>query len=1092
MSPHAPAPRWPWPLLCLLVVFGVFFGGGGARAGTGWTGSFEAAARTRVMPAYGRVPLSFEPNVGQSDRTVRFVAHGAGSSLFLTTAEATLVLAGRSTSSEPVLHLQFPGAGRPAVSAVDPLAGKVNYFLGDDRSRWHTNVPTFGQVRYSHLWPGVDATFYGNGSELEYDLHVAAGANPRRIALRVAGALRERLDSRGALVLTLPHGGEVRELAPVAYQLVDGRRRAVASWFVLNAGITRIALGGYDHRLPLTIDPALVYSTYLGGNSFEQGSSIAVDSAGDAYIAGTTYSTNFPTQNPEQPSCGDLPPGCTLADAFVTKLNPAGTAMIYSSYLGGNSIDATGSIAVDSAGDAYVTGYTFSTNFPTTSGAAQLDNAGVENVFVTKLNPAGNALVFSTYLGGSGLTPGVNPSYLPYPAPAIAIDSAGNAYVGGTTQSTNFPTKNAYQSACADSGCAFGDAFVTKFSPTGALVYSTYLGGSGEDLGTGITVDSAGEAYITGYTSSPDFPTTPGALQPTFDNSIEAFVTKLNSAGDGLVYSTYLGGSARLSSNAIAVDPAGDAYVTGLVTSSGFPTQNPEQPSCGDPGCSQGDAFVSKLNPAGSALVYSTYLGGSGQDIAFAIAVDSSGNAFVAGYTTSTNFPTLHPAQPSCGDPDCSLGDAFVTKFDSAGSLVYSTYLGGSGKDQAYGIAVDSTDAAYVTGATASTTDFPLLNPLQPVYGGGTADAFVTKIAGPDVTPPTSTASIPLCHGPVTVTVTDNPGGSGAFAVLYRLDGGPVGTVATTGNPGSAAIPIPEGIHTLEYWGEDVTGNQESPHHVVSVLVDTIPPALSIVSDQGLISYEIGDHASVTITASAISGLAANPSQSHKRIPTNTAGRFTASTSATDRCGNSATALFTYTVIPNPTLASSVNLEAKKGQVTVKLPSTRPVNGNRSRRGFAALAGARQVPVGTIVHATAGEVQVTTATARGGHVQSGTFQGGNFTLLQPRADRGLVELRLIDAASRLTCKRTRAANPTRAFSARQLGVLYSNAKGRFRTSGLYAWATAGTPASTWSISDRCDGTLIRVTRGSVKVHDIPTGANTTIRARHQYLAYRLG
>jgi hypothetical protein len=443
---------------------------------------------------------------------------------------------------------------------------------------------------------------------------------------------------------------------------------------------------------------------------------IAVDGAGNAYVTGQTPSTDFPTTNPLQMSNGG---GGFFGDAFVTKINAAGTGRLYSTYLGGSSDDIGGRIAVDGAGNAYVTGSTNSTNFPTTN-PLQASNGGGKDTFVTKINAAGLALVYSTYLGGSGDDAGAG----------IAVDGAGNAYVTGYTNSTNFPTANPLQAS--NGGGINGDAFVTKINAAGsALVYSTYLGGSGNDSCASIAVDGSGNAYVTGTTSSPNFPTT-NPLQASYGGGLQdAFVTKINATGSAVVYSTYLGGGGQDSGTSIAVDSVGNAYVTGLTLSLNFPTANPLQASIAS-GLTP-DAFVTKINAAGSALVYSTFLGGSGFDAGYAIAVDGSGNAYVAGYTESINlhpftpFPIINPIQASFGGGN---SDAFVTKINAAGSaFVYSTYLGGSGNDGGYAIAVDGSGNAHVTGYTNS-TNFPTANPIQASNPGG-FDAFVLSISAP-------------------------------------------------------------------------------------------------------------------------------------------------------------------------------------------------------------------------------------------------------------------------------------------------------------------------------------------------------------------------
>jgi hypothetical protein len=457
-------------------------------------------------------------------------------------------------------------------------------------------------------------------------------------------------------------------------------------------------------------------------------------------------------------------PGGGDFDAFVTKINAAGSALIYSTYLGGSDTEFGNGIAVDAAGNACVTGSTGSANFPTKN-PLQAALSGAPDAFVAKLNAAGNALVYSTYLGGSGNDSGSG----------IAVDPAGNAYVTGGTSSTDFPTQNPFQPVFSGGGPFGGDAFVTKLNAAGsALVYSTYLGGSDTnfgDSGRSIAVDASGNAYVTGVTGSTDFPAQ-NPFQPVFGGSAaDAFVAKLNAAGTGLLYSTYLGGSANDSGSGIGVDSAGNAYVTGFTVSTNFPTKNPFQPALNGNSCPESpcpDAFVTKLNPAGSALVYSTYLGGQGSESVAGIAVDSAGNAYVTGETEG-DFPIKNPLPlPSGSSPD-----AFVAKFNASGDdLVFSTLLGGSGVDRAFSIAVDASGSVYVTGRT-ETTDFPTQNPFQSANGGGDCggsvctDAFVTKITTSplalrvaiDIKPGSSPNSInPRSNGniPVAVVTTDS------------------------------------------------------------------------------------------------------------------------------------------------------------------------------------------------------------------------------------------------------------------------------------------------------------------------------------------------
>jgi hypothetical protein len=800
-----------------------------------------STASTKIQPklvaSYGKLPLSFEANQGQAPVPVKFLSHGRGYTVYLTADEAVLALRKSQPGMRRFGKLGFPGrldplgpveprpgrwpsraddwkslwrslipdlsqlvpepdAGRGSVAGgpesqppqvmrmrllggnakgrvvgLDELPGRSNYFIGNDPKKWRTNVATYRRVAYKHVYPGIDLVYYGNQRQLEYDFVVAAGADPNAIRFELvgegsalpqaAGGRPYQIDPSGDLVMAL-EGGAVRFRKPVVYQppapvssswsatrhskftiqnseLIDGR-------YVLTAtNEIRFEVPTYDRKRPLIIDPVLSYSTFLGGSGLDGGADIALDTAGNIYLTGETYSTDFPTDDPLQGACG----GCSHGGVtvFVAKLNPAGSALVYSTYLGGSRGDVGGGIAVDTWGHAYVTGVTDSLDFPTFKPfQARCGSCGqyTENAFVAKLSYAGNALVYSTYLGGNGQDSGS----------AIAVDAAGNAYVTGMTTSSNFPLANPLQPNFTDGGY---DAFVAKLNPAGsALVYSTYLGGSDNDWASGIALDGAGNVYVAGSTESHDFPTA-NPLQSACGGffCFDAFVAKLNPAGSALVYSTYLGGSDVDYGSGIAVDGAGNAYVTGATCSTDFPTNNPFQPSF-DGG--NYDVYVAKLNPAGDTLVYSTYLGGSGDDEAFAIAVDAAGHAYVTGLTSSTDFPTANPFQGTCDD-NCSSGqtvDAFVAELGPSGNaLVYSTYLGGSNGDAGSRIAVDKAGNAYVVGSTGS-PDFPTVNAFQgtcDVCSGRSDDAFVAKIS-PSVV---SLSPASLTFGTLTVGVTSAP-----------------------------------------------------------------------------------------------------------------------------------------------------------------------------------------------------------------------------------------------------------------------------------------------------------------------------------------------
>ena len=423
---------------------------------------------------YGRLPLVFEPNRGQAEAQVNFLARAQGGTLFLTEREAVLV----SRGGAPV-RMRLTHAGKPkAVHGLEPTGGISNYFIGNDPAKWRTNIPNYRRVEYKSVVAGVDLVYYGNPQRLEYDLVVAPGADVAAIQVEYEGVESLRLERDGDLVLKTA-GGELRQKRPVAYQETASGRVEVKVGYRMKTG-RRVGfeLARYDAGRRLVIDPVLVYSTYLGGSGSDSGTSIAVDGSGNSYVTGSTTSTNFPTTNPLQADLGGT------QNAFVTKINAVGSTRVYSTYLGGNGIEFGFGIAVDGLSNAYVTGETSSTNFPTTNPLQPRNNSviGSTNVFVTKINVTGSALVYSTYLGGSGSDIGRS----------IAVDGSGNAYVTGEANSTNFPTANPLQASTGGGS----NAFVTKINAAGAaLVYSTYLGGSGGDSANGIAVDGPGNAY---------------------------------------------------------------------------------------------------------------------------------------------------------------------------------------------------------------------------------------------------------------------------------------------------------------------------------------------------------------------------------------------------------------------------------------------------------------------------------------------------------------------------------------------------------------------------------------------------------------------
>jgi hypothetical protein len=621
-----------------------------------------------ARPALEQLPLVFEQNAGQVDPAVHFQARGLGGMVYFTQREIVMTLPRDGAAQDgllSVLRLAFDGASETEVTGADILAGTVSYFIGDDSTRWRNDIATYGAVAYHGLYPGVDLRYDGTGGRLKGTFTVAPGTDPSTIRWRYSGAESVVVDSATGDLRVTPagaaQGASLSEAAPVAWQEIGTRRVPVDARYAVAAdGSTSFVLGAYDRTQPLIIDPTLTFSTALGGSLADRATGVAVDSAGNTYITGYTSSTNFPTGNAVQATYKGE------ADTFVTKINPEGTARVYSTYLGGTDREGYyggGAIAVDLAGNAYITGSTTSADFPTV-GAIQDTLVHDSDFYVVKLSPSGNGLVYSTFLGGTERDVGEG----------IAVDYDGNAYVTGWG-GRNFPLA---QPIFPYKG---SDAVVAKLNAGGSrLLYSTFLGGSGIDAGKAIAVDWEGSAYVGGFsntTNSTGFPLV-NPLQRTPGGGIEGFVAKLNPAGDALVYSTYLGGSGSDWVEGVGVDEAGNVAVMGNTQSTNFPTRSAYQGTYGGGAL---DAFVTKLNAAGSDFVFSTYLGGnfaenSVSDRDGGIAVDPEGGIYVTGWTASSNFRLVDPLQPRRPG-----SDAFVTKFRANGTVVYSTPLGGNGDD---------------------------------------------------------------------------------------------------------------------------------------------------------------------------------------------------------------------------------------------------------------------------------------------------------------------------------------------------------------------------------------------------------------------------
>jgi uncharacterized protein (TIGR03437 family) len=798
-----------------LAILSICFGLGWPRASAASNDKQRQAAPAANRPQAKllSVPLSFEPNQGQTDSAVQFLSRGTGYTLFLTPGKVVLNLERQQpvpaaakghtpqAASVDTLRISLIGAN-PMANAVGlaPQPGVVSYFIGNDPKNWRSGIPTYSKVEYRQVYPGVDLVFYGNQRQLEYDFVVAPGADPSRIAWRIDGA-RPSVDAAGNSVLHAPNGPATFE-KPVVYQLDGDRKIRVDGSFAVAGNQVRFQLGTYDRSKALIIDPVLSYATYLGGTGtdnigrpLDNGSSgtsqgLAVDSAGSAYVAGYTFSIDFPTKNPYKSAppakVTGVSPG-QWPSAFVTKFSPDGSSLVYSTYLGGNGYDYAYAIAVDSSGSAYVTGETGSPDFPVTAGAYQTVcnpepnntgassaspgcNTSLTSAFVTKLNSTGTGIVYSTFLGGYASW-----AY----ATAIAVDGAGRAYIAGNeAEACDRAQPFTFQSCFPTTGGAViggtqpvgGDAqfsFVTVFDPSGAhLVYSTLFGdldfacknGCGDTYGTGVTVDSNGNFYLVGETQSAKLPTTAGVVQPTgaplypsptqYLEAYRGYVAKFNpvtsASGASLAYATYLGGKTGNTGDfisGIAIDSAGNAYIVGYTNSSDFPvTSGAYSTVCGvNRICAA--AHVTKLNPYGTAILWSTYVGAAradGGDALFftgPIQLDGNGNIYIIGHNGGgSGFPMVNPVEST---PTSGSAQLLVAELDPTGSnLLFSTTIGsnnGLDTTSPAGLAVDSAGNIYVAGNTSGPDLITTPGAFQTTSSDGSCcqkgNGFVAKIA---------------------------------------------------------------------------------------------------------------------------------------------------------------------------------------------------------------------------------------------------------------------------------------------------------------------------------------------------------------------------
>ena len=707
-----------------------------------------------IRPA--ELPVRFEPSGRFGYRS-----QGARQAIVLKPGKA--IIYGPSGT----IQMSFPGSRSVRPEPDDRRPSVSNYFVGSNRGKWRTSVPAYSRIRYHSLYPGIDLVFYGNAGRLEYDFVVQPGADPSLIRISLAGARSIELTERGDLAIA-GAGPQRLFLKPSLYQDSEAGRRGISGSYELADPTTiRFHVAPYDHSRPLVIDPALIYGTFFGGSGGELAYAVATDSSGNIYVAGSTSSTD-----------ASITAGAVASqfgggnfDSFVAKFSSSG-ALVYSTYLGGSGNEQAYGLAVDSQGNAYLTGYTTSQNFPVTQGAYGGSLTGTSNAFLVKLNPAGTALLYSSYLGGGGSDVGYG----------VAVDASGDAFVTGSTSSVNFPVSTGAYRGTYSGGTS--DAFVTKLGPSGGtLLYSTYLGGSDQDQAYAIALDSKGDAYVAGETLSTNFPNTPALIQSAENGSFDGFVTVLNPAGTAAVYSTLLGGTLDDYACGIAVDAAGNAYVSGYTGSSNFPHTT----GVLQPGSAGGyDAFVTKISPSGTSLVYSTLLGGSGDDYALPIAVDTGGNVYITGDTTSSNFPVTADATQATAPGGYA---AFVAVLNSDGSaLRYGSYLGGSVSQTGWGIALTPAQQIVAVGYTAS-SDFPVTaSGFQRTLSGGT-DAFLAGF---------SALSLPNLTATLTHTGNFTPGEAGAAYSITLTNSGGAGP--TSGSV-TVAETVPAGLTLVSMAG---------------------------------------------------------------------------------------------------------------------------------------------------------------------------------------------------------------------------------------------------------------------------------------------------
>lgn len=703
--------------------------------------------KEKITASKFKKPIVFEPNRGQTDPTVKYTAHGLGYKLFMTANEMVSVFSkpefkeqtkfpkpgdkAPQSFQQKVLRMKFEGASaEPEIEGTTPFGGKFNYL---SKLLSVVNLPGYQRLNYKNLYEGVNATFYSNGQQLEYDFIVAPKTDVSIIRLKFEGADNIVVDADGNLLLKIGEF-DLKHEKPRIYQKIDGKQILIEGSYIVNeSGEVGFAVREYDQNHPLVIDPIISYSTYFGGNDYEALGGISFDKEGNAYITGATSSSDYPVTSGVITGTA---PSSSNEQMFVSKFDASGQ-LLFSTYWGGSNFEGPTGTNVDGAGNIYLSGRTTSSDYPTTPGAFQLTTTTGDAAFATKLNSDGTAFVYSTFIGNGSQTWGQ------------ALDSSGNLYIVGNSYSSDFPATPGSLYPTINNG----DPFICKLNSTGsALIYSTSLtDGTNQALRidpNSVAVDASGDAYIAGYAASPNtsgsYPTTSGAFQTALNGSSDGFVMKINSDATTLIYSTFLGGSGEDSSLGIAVDSSGNAYVTGFSDSLDFPTTS---------GVAQAslsgnfDSFVTKLNSTGTALIYSTFLGGNNFDVGMKIKLDNDNNAFVGGLTMSTNFPVTINAIQSTNKGDA---DGFLTRINQNGTtLLYSTYFGDEGFNFSF-IELDDCCNIYL-GSTAFDTDNIIRKAHQPIFNG-LSDMLLTKISFPSTL---GVAADSTTNGSTPVTVTE-------------------------------------------------------------------------------------------------------------------------------------------------------------------------------------------------------------------------------------------------------------------------------------------------------------------------------------------------